>query len=140
SAAVDELVTRPSRERLEELSETVRSEVQQQVRTLGAEMKDLLAGQSELVGERIAGAIDELGTQRRELDARLRDLDERLRETVRDEVQRHLSTFSAAISEDLDALGQVVRDDLSAFEGRLRRVPGSPEFSPASELGKATSP
>jgi len=128
SAVVDELVSRGSRERLEELRETIRDEVQQ-LRTLGSEMKDLLAQQSDLAADRIAAAVEELGGQRRALDEQLRELDERLRETVRDEVQHHLSTFGAAISADLDTLGRVIRDDLTTLQGRLERVAGSPDIA-----------
>src|SRR5437016_10140112 len=66
SAVVDELVSRASRDRLEELRETVRGEVQQ-LRTLGSEMKDLLARQSDVAADRVAAAVEELGGQRRAL-------------------------------------------------------------------------
>jgi len=132
SAVVDELVNRGSRERIEAFREIVRGEVHEQLRTLGSEIKDLLA-QSKGVAERVVAALDELGGQRRELDEQLRaldeqlrDLDDQLRETVRDEVHRRLSTLGVATCEDLAGLRRVIRDDLSAFEDRLVRLTAAP--------------
>src|SRR5207248_933296 len=134
---------RGSRERIEEFRQIVRGEVHQQLRTLGSEVKDLLA-KTQLVAERMACSLDELGGQRRDLDERLReldgqlrDLDEQLREAVRDEVQRRLSTLGVATCEDLAALRRVLRDDLSAFECRLERLAGSSAIPRESEHGNA---
>jgi hypothetical protein len=78
----------------------------------------------------LAAALDELSGQHHELDPRLREHDARSRETVRDEVQHRLSTLGVATSEDLAALGRGIRQDLTAFEGRLERLAGSPASIP----------
>ena len=104
SAAVDELVSRGGRDRIEELRQTIRGEVQQQLRTLAAEIKDHLAAQGQLAAERIAAAVDAREVQQRKHE-------EELREVVRDEVQRQLTTLGLATREDLVALGRAIRDD-----------------------------
>ena len=104
SAAVDELVSRGGRDRTEELRQTIRGEVQQQLRTLAAEIKDHLAAQGQLAAERIAAAVDAREVQQRKHE-------EELREVVRDEVQRQLTTLGLATREDLVALGRAIRDD-----------------------------
>jgi polyhydroxyalkanoate synthesis regulator phasin len=100
SAVVDELVNRGGRERIEELRQTVRGEVQQPLH--------ILATQGQLVADRIAAAIEDL------------------REAVRDEVQRQMSTLGLATREDLAGLGRTIREDLAALEGRLDRQTASP--------------
>jgi polyhydroxyalkanoate synthesis regulator phasin len=109
SAAVDELVSRGGRDRIEELRQTIRGEVQQQLRTLAAEIKDHLAAQGQLAAERIAAAVDAREVQQRKHE-------EELREVVRDEVQRQLTTLGLATREDLVALGRAIRDDRTTPE------------------------
>jgi polyhydroxyalkanoate synthesis regulator phasin len=100
SAVVDELVNRGGRERIEELRQTVRGEVQQPLR--------ILATQGQQVADRIAAAVEDL------------------REAVRDEVQRQMSTLGLATKDDLVALRCAIRDDLVAVEGKLERRGGLP--------------
>jgi len=109
SAAVDELVSRGGRDRIEELRQTIRGEVQQQLRTLAAEIKDHLAAQGQLAAERIAAAVDAREVQQRKHE-------EELREVVRDEVQRQLTTLGLATRDDLVALGRAIRDDRTTPE------------------------
>ena len=109
TAAVDELVSRGGRDRVEELRQTIRGEVQQQLRTLAAEIKDHLAAQGQLAAERIAAAVDAREVQQRKHE-------EELREVVRDEVQRQLTTLGLATREDLVALGRAIRDDRTTPE------------------------
>jgi polyhydroxyalkanoate synthesis regulator phasin len=109
SAAVDELVGRGGRDRIEELRQTVRGEVQEQLRTLASELKDHLVAQGQLAADRIAAAVDAR-------DEQLRKHAEELRELVSDEVQRQLATLDLATREDLVALGRSIRDDLTVLE------------------------
>ena len=109
TAAVDELVSRGGRDRVEELRQTIRGEVQQQLRTLAAEIKEHLAAQGQLAAERIAAAVDAREVQQRKHE-------EELREVVRDEVQRQLTTLGLATREDLAALGRAIRDDRTTLE------------------------
>src|SRR5207302_256135 len=79
SAAVDELVNRPGRERLEELRQVIRAEMHQQLQTLGKSIKKDL-GKGQAVADRIETAVNELRAERREQE-------EAVRGAVRDEVQ-----------------------------------------------------
>jgi polyhydroxyalkanoate synthesis regulator phasin len=114
SAVIEQLVNPVGRGRDEDLRQTVRAEVTEQLRTFGSEIKDHLA-EGQLAADRIA----ELSRQRREHV-------EDLREAVRDEVQRQMSTLGLATRDDLAALGRTIRDDLVALEGRLERQAASP--------------
>ena len=109
TAAVDELVSRGGRDRIEDLRQTIRGEVQQQLRTLASEIKDHLAAQGQLAADQIAAAVDAREVQQRKHE-------EELREVVRDEVQRQLTALGLATREDLVALGRAIRDDLTALE------------------------
>ncbi len=104
SAVVEQLVNPVGRNRVEDIRQMVQAEVKEQLRTLGAEIKDHLA-EGQLVADRIA----ELGRQRREHA-------EELREAVRDEVQRQMSTLGLATKEDLLALRRAIPDDLTALQ------------------------
>jgi len=106
SSVVDELVNRGSRERIEEVRQTVRGEVQQPLR--------ILATQGQLVADRIAAAVEDL------------------RAAVRDEVQRQMSTLGLATKDDLVVLRRALRDDLAALEGQLERPRPSPTGSDES--------
>jgi hypothetical protein len=113
-AVVDRLVNPVGRDLLEDLRQTVRAEVKEQLRAFGSEIKEHLA-EGQLAADRIA----ELNRQRREHV-------EELREAVRDEVQRQVSTLGLATREDLAALGRTIGDDLAALESRLERQTASP--------------
>ena len=110
SAVVEHLVNPVGRERVEDLRQMIRGEVQQPLRTLGSEIREHLATQSQLVGDRIASAVDDV------------------RDAVRDEVQRQMSTLGLATREDLVALRRAIRDDLTTPE------------APTSAAARATSP
>src|SRR5438477_10535956 len=58
SAALDELVGRGGRDRIEELRQTVRAEVQQQLRTVASELKEHLAAPGQLAAARVSAAVD----------------------------------------------------------------------------------
>jgi polyhydroxyalkanoate synthesis regulator phasin len=125
TAAVDELVSRGGRERMEELRQTVRGEVQQQLRTLGSEIKDHLAAQGQLAADRISALVGAQDQQRREQA-------EAVREAVRDEVQRQLGTLGLATGDDLAVLRRAIRDDLTALELRTSSAaPTTTEADPA---------
>ena len=109
SAAVDELVGRGGRDRIEELRQTLRGEVHQQLRTLATELKEHLAEQGQLAADRIAAAVDLRDEQQRKHA-------EEVQEIVRDEVQRQLAALGLATREDLAALARTIRDDLTTRE------------------------
>jgi polyhydroxyalkanoate synthesis regulator phasin len=109
SSAVDELVSRAGRERVEELRQMLRAEVQQQLQTLTVAIKNDLA-KGRAVTDRIESAISELRAHRNERE-------HALREAVRDEVQREFSALELATRDDLAALGQSIRDHVTALKG-----------------------
>ncbi len=112
SLVADELFGRGSREHIEDLRQTVRAEVHQQLQTFASDMDDRLASQSQGVAERIASAVDEM------------------RELVGTEVQRQHANLVRAHKEDLGAL----RDDLAALAARI----GRPATSPPTDPGEAS--
>jgi BMFP domain-containing protein YqiC len=114
SAVIEQLVNPVGRGRDEDLRQTVRAEVTEQLRTVESQIKDHLA-EGQLAADRIA----ELSKQRREHT-------EDLREAVREEVQRQMSALSLATREDLAALGNTIQEQLAALEGRLERQRMSP--------------
>jgi polyhydroxyalkanoate synthesis regulator phasin len=117
SGAVDELVNRPGRERIEELHQMIRAEMQQQLQTLtGSIKKDLAKGRA--VVDRIETAVNDLRTQRHEQEAALR-------KAVRDEVQRQLRALGLATRDDLAALGQTIRDQVTDLEPSAAQHPPS---------------
>jgi polyhydroxyalkanoate synthesis regulator phasin len=118
SAVVDELVNRGGRERIEDLRQTVRGEMQRELRTLRESLNEDLA-KIESAVDRIVGVVKDVTIQRR-------GHVEELRQAVRDEVQRHMSTLGLATREDLAALGRTIGDDLAALESRLERQVASP--------------
>jgi polyhydroxyalkanoate synthesis regulator phasin len=116
SAVVDRLVNPIGRERIEDLRQTVRGEVQHELRMLRESLSEDLA-KIESVVDRITGMVNEADGNRR---ARVEDLGE----VVRDEVQRQLRGLGLATRDDVAALGRSLRDDLAALEGRLERRVG----------------
>lgn len=114
SAVIEQLVNPVGRGRGEDLRQTVRAEVTEQLRMVESQIKDHLAD-----GQLAADRIAELSRQRREHA-------EDLREAVREEVQRQMTTFGAATREDLAALGNTIQEQLAALEGRLVRQRMSP--------------
>ncbi|MDP9335191.1 MAG: hypothetical protein M3Q30_18060 [Actinomycetota bacterium] len=125
SAAVDELVGRGGRDRLEELRQTVRGEVQQQLRTVASELKEHLVAQGQLAADRIAAAVDARDEQQRKHAEELREV---VRAEVRDEVQRQLASLGLATREDLAALAHAIRDDLTALQ--VRHIPDDARGAP----------
>lgn len=118
SAVVDELVNRGGREHIEDLRQTVRAEVQRELRTLRESLNEDLA-KIESAVDRIAGVVNDVTSERR-------GHVEELREAVRDEVQREMSTLGLATKDNLVALRRAIRDDLTALEVRLAaNSPGS---------------
>ena len=109
SAVVDELVGRGGRDRIEELRQTLRDEVHQQLRTLATELKDHLAAQGQLAADRIAAAVDARDEQQRKHAEEVRDL-------VREEVQRQLAALDLPTREDLATPARTIRDDLTPHE------------------------
>jgi membrane-associated HD superfamily phosphohydrolase len=107
SAVIEQLVNPVGRGRDEDLRQTVRAEVTEQLRTVESKIKDHLAD-----GQLAADRIAELSKQRREHT-------EDLREAVREEVQQQISALGLASREDLAALGNTIQDQLAALEGRL---------------------
>jgi hypothetical protein len=114
SAVIEQLVTPVGRGRDEDLRQTVRAEVTEQLRMVGNQIKDHVA-EGQLVADRIA----ELSRQRR-------DHADNLREVVREQVQRQVSAFGLATTEDLAALGNTIQEQLSALERRLERQAAQP--------------
>jgi polyhydroxyalkanoate synthesis regulator phasin len=112
SAAIDELTSRGSRERIEELRRAVRDEVQREISTLRESMHAELA-RTQVDVDRIAAVVDEFDTQPRERG-------DRLREMVRDEVQSQLSSLGPATKKDVVALGRALRNDLTELESRVQ--------------------
>lgn len=108
SAVIEQLVNPVGRGRDEDLRQTVRAEVTEQLRMVESQFKDHLAD-----GQLAADRIAEMGRQRREHTEDLRD-------AIRAEVQRQTSALGLATREDLAALGRTIREDLSALEGGLR--------------------
>ena len=109
SGAVEELVNRGGRERIEELRQMIRDEVHQQLQTLTVSIKkDLAKGRA--VADRIEAAVNDLRAHRDKQE-------EALRAAVRDEVQRQLRALGLATHDDLAALGQSIRDHVTALEG-----------------------
>jgi hypothetical protein len=108
SAVIEQLVNPVGRGRDEDLRQTVRAEVTEQLRMVESQFKDHLAD-----GQLAADRIAEMGRQRREHAEDLRD-------AIREEVQRQMRALGLATREDLAALGNTIRDDLAALEGRLR--------------------
>jgi BMFP domain-containing protein YqiC len=109
SAVVDELVGRGGRDRIEELRQTLRDEVHQQLRTIATELKDHLAAQGQLAADRIAAAVDARDEQQRKHAEEVRDL-------VRDEVQRQLAALDLPTREEQTAPARTIRDDLTTYE------------------------
>jgi polyhydroxyalkanoate synthesis regulator phasin len=109
SAVIEQLINPVGRGHDEDLRQTVRAEVTEQLRTVGSQIKDHLA-EGQLVADRIA----ELSRQRREHA-------EDLREAVREEAQRQISALGLATREDLAALGNTIQEQLTTLEGRLER-------------------
>jgi membrane-associated HD superfamily phosphohydrolase len=133
SAVIEQLVNPVGRGRDEDLRQNVRAEVTEQLRMVESQIKDHLAD-----GQLAADRIAELSRQRREHADDLRD-------TVREEVQRQISTCGLATKEDLAALGNTIRDDLVALEGRLERqrtspTTGSDETARQAEAMQMTPP
>jgi polyhydroxyalkanoate synthesis regulator phasin len=134
SAVIEQLVNPVGRGRDEDLRQTVRAEVTEQLRTVESKIKIHLA-EGQLAADRIA----ELSKQRREHT-------EDLREAVRDEVQRQISALGLATREDLAALGNTIQEQLAALEGRLgvrqRTSPttGSDEMARQAEAVQMTPP
>jgi polyhydroxyalkanoate synthesis regulator phasin len=126
SAVVDRLVNPIGRERIEDLRQTVRGEVQHELRMMRESLSEDLA-KIESVVDRITGVVNETDTRRRG------DVEE-LVEVVRDEVQRQLTALGLATRDDVAALGRSLRDDLAALEGRLEQRVG------ASSGGQDTVP
>jgi polyhydroxyalkanoate synthesis regulator phasin len=117
SGAVDELVNRPGRERLEELRQMIRAEVQPQLQTLTVAIKkDLAKGRA--VADRIEAAINDLNAHRHERE-------DALREAVRDEVQRQVRALGLATRDDLAAFGQSIRDQVTARDSAAPQHPPS---------------
>jgi hypothetical protein len=114
SAVIEQLVNPVGRGRDEDLRQTVRAEVTEQLRMVESQIKDHLAD-----GQLAADRIAELNRQRREHV-------EELREAVRDEVQRQMNTLGLATKDDLAALGRTIGDDLATLESRLERQAASP--------------
>ena len=121
SAVIEQLVNPVGRGRDEDLRQTVRAEVTEQLRMVESQIKDHLA-EGQLVADRIA----ELGRQRREHA-------EDLREAVREEVQRQMSALGLATKEDLAALGNTIQEQLAALERRLERQHTLPTASYESD-------
>src|SRR2546423_6621897 len=123
SGAVDDLVNRTGRERLEELRQMIGAEVQQQLQTLTVSIKkDLAKGRA--VADRTETTVNDLRTQRREQEAGLR-------EAVRDELRRQVRALGLATRDDLAALGQSIRDHVTALEG------GAAQHAQSSATGDA---
>jgi polyhydroxyalkanoate synthesis regulator phasin len=114
SAVIEQLINPVGRGRDEDLRQTVRAEVTEQLRRVESQIKDHLAD-----GQLAADRIAELSRQRREHA-------EDLREAVREEVQRQISALGLATREDLAALGDTIQEQLAALEGRLERQAALP--------------
>jgi hypothetical protein len=91
TTAISELVQRSTRERNEELRQTVRTEVQTQLRVFRHEVNGLLDAQRE----------------RRSAEG------EALRTVVREEVQRQFASLGLATRDDLAALARTIRNDVA---------------------------
>jgi hypothetical protein len=132
SAVIEQVVNPVGRGR-EDLRQTVRAEVTEQLRMVESQIKDHLA-EGQLVADRIA----ELSKQRREHAEDLRD-------AVCEEVQRQISALGLATREDLAALGNTIQAQLAALEGRLERqrmspTTGSDETARQAEAMQMTPP
>ena len=101
-ARIDDLAGRASRERIEELRHAMRDEIRHELRTLRDSLNDELV-RIAAAADRVAAVLNEVRSER----------DNELRDTVRDEVQRQLSVLGLATSEDVAALGRLLRDELS---------------------------
>src|SRR3954468_14763159 len=108
SGAVEDLVNRGGRERLEELRQMIRAEVQQQLQTLTVAIKKDLA-KARAVADGIETAVNDLRTHRDEQE-------DALRAAVRDELQRQVRVLGLATRDDLAALARCVRDHVPALE------------------------
>jgi hypothetical protein len=113
SAVIEQLVNPVGRDRGEDLRQTVHAEVQTAVHSLGSEIREHLATQSQGVGDQIT------------------EVAENLRDTVRREVQWEISALGLATKDDLLALRQAIADDFTAlFEqasaaaATVQRTPG----------------
>src|SRR6266576_4772138 len=88
SGAVEELVNRGGRERIEELRQMIGAEVQQQLQTLTVSIKkDLAKGRA--VADRIETAVNDLRAQHHEQE-------DALRAPVRDELQDQVGALRLA--------------------------------------------
>jgi hypothetical protein len=114
SAVIEQLVNPVGRGRDEDLRQSVRAEVTEQLRIVGNQIKDH-AADGQLVADRIA----ELSRQRREHAEDLRD-------AIREEVQCQITALGLATGEDLAALGNTIQEQLAALEGELERQRMSP--------------
>jgi polyhydroxyalkanoate synthesis regulator phasin len=130
SGAVEELVNRGGRNRVEELREMIRAEVQQQLQTLTVAIKKDLA-KGRVVADRIETAVNDLRAHRHEQE-------DALREAVRDEVQRQLRALGLATRDDVAALGQSIRDHAAALEGSAAQHP--PSSTTGDERRAAAAP
>jgi polyhydroxyalkanoate synthesis regulator phasin len=121
SAVVDELVSRGPRDRIEDLRQTVRAEVHQQLQTLRSEIETRLATHGQRVADRIALAVEEI------------------RYVVGVEVQRQHASLGLANKDDLAALQRAIQDDLAELAGRMDRQATSPTRrpTPATRPAKA---
>src|SRR5215470_9278415 len=88
AARIDDLAGRASRERIEELRQSLRDEVQRELRMLRELLTEDLA--------RVEGAVDRIGAAVSEARNERREREEELRESLRDEVQRQLSVLGLA--------------------------------------------
>jgi hypothetical protein len=124
SAVVEQLVNPVGRDRGEDLRQTVHAEVQTAVHSLGSEIREHLATQSQGVGDQIT------------------EVAENLRDTVRREVQWEISALGLATKDDLLALRHAIVNDLTAlFEQASAAAAAATSAEPSDrhESGAATT-
>jgi len=121
AARIDDLAGRASRERIEELWQTVRDELVPELRML----RELLRGDL----ARVESAVDRIGASVSDVLRERRERDEELRESLRDEVQSQLRVLGLAIREDVAALGRSLQEDLAESLTDVRD-PHAPKEAP----------
>jgi len=119
AARIDDLAGRASRERIEELLQSLRGDVQRELRMLRELLTVDLA--------RVEGAVDRIGAAVSEARNERREREEELRESMRDELQRQLSLLGLATREDVAALGRSLREDLAESLTRRSEPDARPE-------------
>ena len=103
AARIDDLAGRASRERIEELRQTLRDDVQPELRML----REVLTGDL----AHVEGAVDRIGATVSEARSERREREEELRASLREEVQA-----------ELRMLREVLTGDLARVEGAVDRI------------------